>query len=203
MRERYYLHLQFDITSIRRRSGQAHIPPCCHDRLSRPYVPQTRPSPVAHRCMLAPPEHRLTGLQLRQLRPHSSMLAAPFARHQTPSRLLAPLAPALGRTARHLSQQTRASIEAAVKSAPVVLFMKGTPEMPQCGFSRGSVQILGLQGLDPQKFAAYNVLESDDLRAGTLGRWGKRSIQELAANERLSRDQRVLGVAHHPPALCE
>jgi hypothetical protein len=44
--------------------------------------------------------------------------------------------------------------------------MKGTPEMPQCGFSRASVQILGLQGVDPQKFAAFNVLEEEDLRQG-------------------------------------
>lgn len=50
--------------------------------------------------------------------------------------------------------------------APVVLFMKGTPEMPQCGFSRASVQILGLQGVDPTKFAAVNVLESDEVRQG-------------------------------------
>ena len=46
--------------------------------------------------------------------------------------------------------------------------MKGTPEMPQCGFSRASVQILGLQGVDPQKFAAFNVLEDQDLRQGRL-----------------------------------
>lgn len=44
--------------------------------------------------------------------------------------------------------------------------MKGTPETPQCGFSRASVQILGLQGVDPAKFAAFNVLEDADLRSG-------------------------------------
>jgi monothiol glutaredoxin len=44
--------------------------------------------------------------------------------------------------------------------------MKGTPETPQCGFSRASVQILGLQGVDPAKFAAFNVLEDAELRAG-------------------------------------
>ncbi|KAK8024512.1 glutaredoxin [Apiospora rasikravindrae] len=49
---------------------------------------------------------------------------------------------------------------------PVVLFMKGTPETPQCGFSRASIQILGLQGVDPSKFAAFNVLEDDELRSG-------------------------------------
>lgn len=48
--------------------------------------------------------------------------------------------------------------------------MKGTPETPQCGFSRASVQILGLQGVDPGKFVAFNVLEDQDLREGTRRR---------------------------------
>jgi len=44
--------------------------------------------------------------------------------------------------------------------------MKGTPETPQCGFSRTTLQILGLQGVDPTKFTAFNVLEDEELRAG-------------------------------------
>lgn len=44
--------------------------------------------------------------------------------------------------------------------------MKGTPETPQCGFSRASIQILGLQGVDPKKFVAFNVLEDVELRQG-------------------------------------
>ena len=47
--------------------------------------------------------------------------------------------------------------------------MKGTPETPQCGFSRASIQILGLQGVNPQKFTAFNVLEDEELRQGTWG----------------------------------
>lgn len=38
--------------------------------------------------------------------------------------------------------------------------------MPQCGFSRASIQILGLQGVDPKKFTAFNVLEDEELRQG-------------------------------------
>lgn len=67
---------------------------------------------------------------------------------------------------RLLSQEVRTAIDRAVGSAPVVLFMKGTPETPQCGFSRTSIQILGLQGVDPEKFTAFNVLEDEDLRSG-------------------------------------
>ncbi|KXT08479.1 hypothetical protein AC579_4422 [Pseudocercospora musae] len=65
-----------------------------------------------------------------------------------------------------LSTETRQAIDKAVASAPVVLFMKGTPETPQCGFSRASIQILGLQGVNPQKFTAFNVLEDEELRQG-------------------------------------
>ncbi|KAI9924040.1 monothiol glutaredoxin grx5 [Aspergillus wentii] len=68
--------------------------------------------------------------------------------------------------ARLLSSDTKAAIDKAVGSAPVVLFMKGTPETPQCGFSRASIQILGLQGVDPKKFVAFNVLEDLELRQG-------------------------------------
>ncbi|KAH7325708.1 thioredoxin-like protein [Stachybotrys elegans] len=67
---------------------------------------------------------------------------------------------------RLLSDQTRSAIEKAVASAPVVLFMKGTPETPQCGFSRAVIQVLGMQGVNPEKFAAFNVLEDAELREG-------------------------------------
>ncbi|KAJ4310884.1 monothiol glutaredoxin grx5 [Neodidymelliopsis sp. IMI 364377] len=67
---------------------------------------------------------------------------------------------------RCLSDEVRSAIDRAVASSPVVLFMKGTPETPQCGFSRASIQILGMQGVDPDKFTAFNVLEDQELRAG-------------------------------------
>lgn len=46
--------------------------------------------------------------------------------------------------------------------------MKGTPDTPQCGFSRAGIQILGLEGVDPEKFTAFNVLEDEELRQGKL-----------------------------------
>jgi monothiol glutaredoxin len=45
----------------------------------------------------------------------------------------------------------------------VVLFMKGTPDAPQCGFSAITVQILDHLGAD---FIGVNVLQSDELRQG-------------------------------------
>ncbi|KAK4204344.1 putative monothiol glutaredoxin-5, mitochondrial precursor [Triangularia verruculosa] len=98
-----------------------------------------------------------------------------FARTILSRQLLRPAfaAPVAARTsfltsiqARFLSDQTRQAIDKAVSSAPVVLFMKGTPETPQCGFSRASIQVLGMQGVDPAKFAAFNVLEDNELRQG-------------------------------------
>lgn len=89
-----------------------------------------------------------------------------------PATVAAPMRPLLAnpsltsQTLRLLSTQTRSAIDKAVASAPVVLFMKGTPETPQCGFSRTAIQILGIQGVNPSKFAAFNVLEDSELREG-------------------------------------
>ncbi len=61
-------------------------------------------------------------------------------------------------------------IDTEVKSNDVVLFMKGTPQFPQCGFSGQVVQILDHVGVD---YKGLNVLESADLRDGikTYSNW--------------------------------
>jgi monothiol glutaredoxin len=61
-------------------------------------------------------------------------------------------------------------IDNEVKSNDVVLFMKGTPQFPQCGFSGQVVQILDYVGVS---YKGLNVLESDDLRNGikTYSNW--------------------------------
>ena len=56
-----------------------------------------------------------------------------------------------------------AAIDAEVKSNDVLLFMKGTPKMPMCGFSGQVVQILSHLGVP---FKGVNILESDELRQG-------------------------------------
>ncbi|KAK2615237.1 hypothetical protein N8I77_002005 [Diaporthe amygdali] len=105
----------------------------------------------------------LTPLLRQAARPAASSLAAQSSR-RAPTFLRSPMLSLAQQ--RLLSDATRQAIDKAVASAPVVLFMKGTPETPQCGFSRASIQILGLQGVDPNKFAAFNVLEDSELRAG-------------------------------------
>ncbi|KAF4453661.1 monothiol glutaredoxin [Fusarium austroafricanum] len=92
--------------------------------------------------------------------------ARPVAVRSTAAFFRTSISPLTPFQARLLSDQTRSAIDKAVSSAPVVLFMKGTPETPQCGFSRAAIQVLGLQGVDPEKFAAFNVLEDPELREG-------------------------------------
>jgi monothiol glutaredoxin len=54
-------------------------------------------------------------------------------------------------------------IDAEVKGNPVLLFMKGTPVFPQCGFSAAVVQILSHLGV---KFKAIDVLRDPEIRQG-------------------------------------
>ncbi|KXN87685.1 Monothiol glutaredoxin-5, mitochondrial, partial [Leucoagaricus sp. SymC.cos] len=72
----------------------------------------------------------------------------------------------IGRLAayRFISQEVRSKIQTAVDANPVVLFMKGTPDAPQCGFSRAAIQVLEIQGVPPEKLKTYNVLEDPELR---------------------------------------
>jgi monothiol glutaredoxin len=54
-------------------------------------------------------------------------------------------------------------IDSEVKNNDVVVFMKGTPQFPMCGFSGQVVQILDYLGVP---YKGLNVLDSDDLRNG-------------------------------------
>ncbi|CAD7688575.1 glutaredoxin-related protein 5, mitochondrial [Vulpes vulpes] len=60
--------------------------------------------------------------------------------------------------------RSAAQLDALVKKDKVVVFLKGTPEQPQCGFSNAVVQILRLHGV--RDYAAYNVLDDPQLRQG-------------------------------------
>jgi monothiol glutaredoxin len=55
-------------------------------------------------------------------------------------------------------------IKETVTSHPVVLFMKGTPQFPQCGFSATVIQILKQAGV--QNLHTINVLEDAEIRQG-------------------------------------
>lgn len=64
----------------------------------------------------------------------------------------------------------KTQIDNEVKSSDVVLFMKGTPDFPQCGFSGQVAQILGHIGVS---YKGVNVLADDGIREGikTYSNW--------------------------------
>lgn len=69
-----------------------------------------------------------------------------------------------------LSDSVKQRIEGVLNQNPVVLFMKGTPQFPMCGFSARAVAIL--QDLDVP-FIGVNVLEDGEIRDGikVYGNW--------------------------------
>ena len=70
-------------------------------------------------------------------------------------------------------------IKSEIDSANIVLFMKGTPVFPQCGFSGQVVQILSHIGAP---FKGVNVLEDNALREGVKGFSNWPTIPQLYVN---------------------
>jgi len=78
-----------------------------------------------------------------------------------------------------------AEIDQLVKTNPVVLFMKGTPSFPMCGFSARTTEILKACGITPAQYKSVNVLEDADIREGikVYGKWP--TIPQLYVNGQL------------------
>ena len=62
------------------------------------------------------------------------------------------------------AMDTQEKIKQQVTGNPVVLYMKGTPQAPQCGFSALAVQALNACGV--QRFFSVDVLTNPDIRQG-------------------------------------
>ena len=62
-----------------------------------------------------------------------------------------------------MTDDTHARIDAVVKANPVVLFMKGSPLFPQCGFSSRAIAILERLGV---QFESVDVLQDQAIRQG-------------------------------------
>ncbi|GFS20946.1 glutaredoxin-3 [Elysia marginata] len=60
-------------------------------------------------------------------------------------------------------QDLNERLKKLINSAPILLFMKGNPDTPKCGFSRQITQILTEQGI---KYSTFDILEDDDVRQG-------------------------------------
>ncbi len=73
-------------------------------------------------------------------------------------------------------------IKQQIGSDKIVLYMKGTPEAPQCGFSAKSVQLLNALGA---KFSTYNVLADPEIRQGIKAYSNWPTIPQLYVNGEL------------------
>ena len=62
-----------------------------------------------------------------------------------------------------MDESTKKNIETEINDNDVVLFMKGTPVFPQCGFSAATVGVLNHLGV---KFNSVNVLDDQSIREG-------------------------------------
>ena len=62
-----------------------------------------------------------------------------------------------------MNEKIKTLIESEINKSKVCLFMKGTPDVPQCGFSMAISNILKILDV---KFKGVNVLENDQLRQG-------------------------------------
>lgn len=71
-------------------------------------------------------------------------------------------------------------IQAQVTQNPVVLFMKGSPRFPQCGFSGMAVQVLAACGVTD--FVAVDVLQDPEIREGIKAYSNWPTIPQLYVN---------------------
>jgi monothiol glutaredoxin len=81
-----------------------------------------------------------------------------------------------------VDDQTKTRIEELLKQNKIMLFMKGSPSFPQCGFSARAVAILREVGA---QFGSCDVLEDEEIRQGIkeYGNWP--TIPQLYINQKL------------------
>lgn len=81
-----------------------------------------------------------------------------------------------------MNADTKTRIDQILDANKIVLFMKGSPSFPQCGFSARAVAILRELGA---KFEGVDVLEDEDIRQGIkeYGNWP--TIPQLYVNKKL------------------
>ncbi|MCB9528553.1 MAG: Grx4 family monothiol glutaredoxin [Myxococcales bacterium] len=81
-----------------------------------------------------------------------------------------------------MSNPTHDRIKAMVEKYPVMLFMKGTPDQPQCGFSARVAMVLKDHG---KPFASFDVLSDPDIRQGIKEYGNFPTIPQLYVNGEL------------------
>jgi monothiol glutaredoxin len=81
-----------------------------------------------------------------------------------------------------MTEEAKSKIESLLNEKRIVLFMKGSPSFPQCGFSARAVSILREIGVE---FGSCDVLEDDEVRNGIkeYGNWP--TIPQLYVDKKL------------------
>ena len=74
------------------------------------------------------------------------------------------------------------TIKAELDANPIMLFMKGVPAMPQCGFSQTVVQILSFYDIN---YNSMNILENPDFRQGLKDYFVWPTFPQLVVNGEL------------------
>ncbi len=62
-----------------------------------------------------------------------------------------------------MENSIKSKIQKLIDDNEIMLFMKGTPDMPQCGFSAAVIGVLNYHGV---KYSTNNVLQDDEIREG-------------------------------------
>ena len=73
-------------------------------------------------------------------------------------------------------------IKKDIKDNPITLYMKGTPDFPQCGFSKTIVEILSLYQVE---YKSFDVLQDLELREGIKEYFDWPTIPQLIVNQEL------------------
>src|SRR5258708_22664014 len=94
---------------------------------------------------------------------------------------------------------TKQRIKEQVSGNRVVLYMKGTPQFPQCGFSALAIQVLNACGV--QDFATYNVLADAEIRQGIKEYANWPTIPQLYVNGEFLGGSDILNELHQSGQL--
>jgi monothiol glutaredoxin len=97
------------------------------------------------------------------------------------------------------AQSVHEFIDQTVRSNPVVLFMKGTAQFPQCGFSGKAIQILKANGIT--KLVTVNVLEDDEVRQGVKAYSSWPTVPQLYVNGEFVGGSDIMGEMHESGEL--
>lgn len=92
-------------------------------------------------------------------------------------------------------------IASAVSANKVVLFMKGSPQFPQCGFSASAVKMLSEVGV--RDFAYVNVLDDQEIREGIKQYSSWPTIPQLYVNQEFVGGADIMREMHQSGELAQ